>query len=864
MRELLKQIISICYEISEYIQPVFYQILKMAILASIIGIIVIIIRKILDKKIPNIVRKILWCAVLIALIIPIQIKTPFSIFGISKTTKEITEINETNYREEYENIRTENGADTIIFDRVWAEKAEANPDGDFRWAPDIIYSIEEIETREKNLETGYIKHLIIDVIIPILWVIGIIASLFFFILYSTILKIKLKKKEDITNQERINKILEKTKEKLKIKNKRIKIIIQEEIKTPALFGIITPKILLHKGILELDDKTIEYILLHELMHQKRKDMLKNNIILLLEIIYWFNPILWPIFKAMKNDIEIGVDEKLEKILTEKEQEEYMTAMVEVAKLNSKMKIKDRILCMADNKNNLKRRIQIIKRGEKIKSHKIIKIILATILSIIIIVVFLSNPKEANQSNGASTGTNEATNESTNTEEQISDSFPNPDRIIYKSLNEEKWYVIEKQDKDYKELVQKISDRITLEKRPSNMDADLNSEELKEKEKENSYIVLDYNTISKNYELLLDDETYQMLQMYDYTNYSIENKLSSSEELKQYLEEIKKNKPSYNLNEYYEYQTKNGIEEIPEVYKEDNEKVRYYEENDIYRIYVSSKKDLEKMLNDMNLELEQEITDDKYENCNIIVMLSKTEQKNMTYEIGHINYTYSNQIQDGKYKANILLINKAVNQNCIYIQKDVDTRIYGDKDGKVLKIENNQIYINREIGGTLKINISEKTKISNYRTEKEMKLSEIKSNDYIIVNQSNVKDDTEIDGLEISVIRNLSKEELKQEILSQETIDGSIIDAQIQNNGEGIITYEINIRGSDYLSEDGEIELLEMKFKVKRNTEIHAYGIYHTKDLEGEYAKNQITTIKLDSSTMNDAEPTVTYIDIYDG
>ena len=42
MRELLKQIISICYEISEYIQPVFYQILKMAILASIIGIIVII------------------------------------------------------------------------------------------------------------------------------------------------------------------------------------------------------------------------------------------------------------------------------------------------------------------------------------------------------------------------------------------------------------------------------------------------------------------------------------------------------------------------------------------------------------------------------------------------------------------------------------------------------------------------------------------------------------------------------------------------------------------------------------------------------------------------------------------------------
>ena len=173
-------------------------------------------------------------------------------------------------------------------------------------------------------------------------------------------------------------------------------------------------------------------------------------------------------------------------------------------------------------------------------HKIIKIILTTILSIIIIVVFLSNPKEANQSNGVSTGTNEATSESTNTEEQISDSFPNPDRIIYKPLNEEKWYVIEKQDKDYKELVQKISDRITLEKRPSNMDSDLNSEELKEKEKENSYIVLDYNTISKNYELLLDDETYQMLQMYDYTNYSIENKLSSSEELKQYLEEIKKN------------------------------------------------------------------------------------------------------------------------------------------------------------------------------------------------------------------------------------------------------------------------------------------------------------------------------------
>ena len=52
-------------------------------------------------------------------------------------------------------------------------------------------------------------------------------------------------------------------------------------------------------MLDLDDDEIEYILLHELSHYKRKDILVNYLMIFLQCIHWFNPFIWYLFKIIK-------------------------------------------------------------------------------------------------------------------------------------------------------------------------------------------------------------------------------------------------------------------------------------------------------------------------------------------------------------------------------------------------------------------------------------------------------------------------------------------------------------------------------------------------------------------------------------
>jgi hypothetical protein len=50
-----------------------------------------------------------------------------------------------------------------------------------------------------------------------------------------------------------------------------------------------------------------YVFLHELAHFERKDILINWIIMLVQILHWFNPIVWYAFYKMHEDCEIACD-----------------------------------------------------------------------------------------------------------------------------------------------------------------------------------------------------------------------------------------------------------------------------------------------------------------------------------------------------------------------------------------------------------------------------------------------------------------------------------------------------------------------------------------------------------------------------
>ena len=79
--------------------------------------------------------------------------------------------------------------------------------------------------------------------------------------------------------------------------------------SPALFGLGPwPKLLLPTGLIRrLNESDLRHVFLHEQAHLRRHDVLLNWLAALLQIIHWFNPVVWFGFARMRADREFACD-----------------------------------------------------------------------------------------------------------------------------------------------------------------------------------------------------------------------------------------------------------------------------------------------------------------------------------------------------------------------------------------------------------------------------------------------------------------------------------------------------------------------------------------------------------------------------
>jgi beta-lactamase regulating signal transducer with metallopeptidase domain len=82
----------------------------------------------------------------------------------------------------------------------------------------------------------------------------------------------------------------------------------DEVDGPALFGLVRLRLLLPPGTTRhLTGHELRHVFLHELAHVRRHDVLLNWLATLLQILHWFNPILWFGFGRMRADRELACD-----------------------------------------------------------------------------------------------------------------------------------------------------------------------------------------------------------------------------------------------------------------------------------------------------------------------------------------------------------------------------------------------------------------------------------------------------------------------------------------------------------------------------------------------------------------------------
>lgn len=105
------------------------------------------------------------------------------------------------------------------------------------------------------------------------------------------------------------------------------IYISDKIKTPAVYGIIKPKIILPT---EYDANRLDFILMHEKAHIKRKDNFIRLLAFIIVCVHWFNPFAWLLLKMLYSDIELVCDETVLSKCNETERKEYAYTLLSTA------------------------------------------------------------------------------------------------------------------------------------------------------------------------------------------------------------------------------------------------------------------------------------------------------------------------------------------------------------------------------------------------------------------------------------------------------------------------------------------------------------------------------------------------------
>ncbi len=337
------------------ITQLFYQLVTMSITATLVGVVILLVRRWTDILIAPKYGTMLWIVMLISLITPYRIPISYNV----NLTHNIDNI------KLYEFIEDEINIINMVDNKFHNE--------------DIISPIIESKSTMFNIK----------VVLPIIWIIGIFISILYYIVSRFHLISKIKANQKLT-QNCILTEVEKCKTLLCITSP-IKVITQEYLKTPALIGVLSPTIILPTYVSHLEDDGLKYVLLHELLHYKQKHLWIHTLLYILKTLYWFNPIIPFLFRNLMEDLESCNDQLVIEAIGGNIKG-YANTLIEVLNLSNSPKYS--LMCMAGEFETSKRRFLRIKKNKKYKKS----IIFLCFFSIILISVFLTTYKKTNDFN----------------------------------------------------------------------------------------------------------------------------------------------------------------------------------------------------------------------------------------------------------------------------------------------------------------------------------------------------------------------------------------------------------------------------------------------------------------------------------
>lgn len=306
--------------------------IRMSFSASIMIIVIIILRTFLINKLPKKTFLILWTIVLLRLLIPFSFPSTFSIyFLISQNPTVMGKIADTPIVHllpisSYEQIEnSEMTTDDKIEETTGktAVSEEKNKERNINTSSLIMQEAEKeqqnkIAEENTNIQIPETNNFSAWIVI---WIIGFsVCTIIFSVTYFLCWK------QFRTSLPIENAITKKWLVSHKIK-RTISIRQSDCILTPMAYGFIYPVILLPKTIDWEDSEQLPYILEHEFIHIRRLDMVTKLFLIAAVCIHWFNPLVWALYFFANRDIELSCDETVVRYFGEDSKSAYAMSLI---------------------------------------------------------------------------------------------------------------------------------------------------------------------------------------------------------------------------------------------------------------------------------------------------------------------------------------------------------------------------------------------------------------------------------------------------------------------------------------------------------------------------------------------------------
>jgi bla regulator protein BlaR1 len=290
--------------------------------ASVLAVFVLLIQRILGSKLNPRWRYTLWLLVLLRLVLPVQPESALSLFQFAPKPPAALEISVTE--------PLFNAAPSFPMPDVRPEVAEPS-------RPFSFYSL-----------------------LAIIWLAGAMALLLLTWMVNRRFARQVADSPEIADPELLRLFAE-TKAELGVR-RAIRLIENGRVQSPAIMGLFAPTLLLPAEVREkFDARELRFIFLHELAHLKRGDVMVQALIALLQILHWFNPVLWYAFRRMRIDREPATDALVLSRTGEDEKERYGLMLIKLLEHFNQRHSLPTLVGILEDKDQFKRRFSLIAR-----------------------------------------------------------------------------------------------------------------------------------------------------------------------------------------------------------------------------------------------------------------------------------------------------------------------------------------------------------------------------------------------------------------------------------------------------------------------------------------------------------------------